>query len=120
MLLMAGARSEDERIRYPVSELAAPYRASVAEETSNPDEAYADSEPRVASDRRTGTSFPGPRREGGRRDGPDDSLSWVRTSLYEAELALHKGDAAPRRALWSLNEPARCSVHGATPSGTTS
>jgi len=45
VLLMAGARSEDERIRYPVSELAARYGASVAEETSNPDEAYADSEP---------------------------------------------------------------------------
>jgi ketosteroid isomerase-like protein len=35
----------------------------------------------------------------------DDFLSWVQTSLYEAELALHNGDAAPRRALWSRNEP---------------
>ena len=25
--------------------------------------------------------------------------------LYEAELALHNGDAGPRRALWSRNEP---------------
>jgi len=25
--------------------------------------------------------------------------------LYEAELALHNGDATPRRALWSTNEP---------------
>jgi ketosteroid isomerase-like protein len=32
-------------------------------------------------------------------------LAWVRTTLYEAELALHNGDAAPRRALWSRNEP---------------
>ena len=35
----------------------------------------------------------------------DDFLAWVRTTLYEAELALHNGDAAPRRALWSRNEP---------------
>ena len=35
----------------------------------------------------------------------DDFLGWVRTTLYEAELALHNGDAAPRRALWSGNEP---------------
>ena len=34
----------------------------------------------------------------------DDSLSRVQTSLYEAELALHNGDAAPRRVLWSRNE----------------
>jgi len=32
-------------------------------------------------------------------------LVWVRTALFEAELALHNGDAAPRRALWSRNEP---------------
>ena len=35
----------------------------------------------------------------------DDFLAWVRTALYEAELALHNGDPAPRRALWSRNEP---------------
>ena len=35
----------------------------------------------------------------------DAFLAWVRTDLYEAELALHNGDAAPRRALWSRNEP---------------
>ena len=35
----------------------------------------------------------------------EDFLSWVNTTLYEAELALHNGDAAPRRALWSRNEP---------------
>jgi hypothetical protein len=27
----------------------------------------------------------------------DDFLTWVQTSLYEAEVALHNGDAAPRR-----------------------
>ena len=31
--------------------------------------------------------------------------AWVDETLYEAELALHNGDAAPRRALWSRNEP---------------
>jgi ketosteroid isomerase-like protein len=35
----------------------------------------------------------------------DDFLRWVKTTLYDAELALHNGDAAPRRALWSRNEP---------------
>jgi ketosteroid isomerase-like protein len=35
----------------------------------------------------------------------DDFLSWVRRELYQAELALHNGDAAPRRALWSRTEP---------------
>lgn len=35
----------------------------------------------------------------------DDFLAWVGTSLYEAELALHNGNAAPRRGLWSRNEP---------------
>jgi ketosteroid isomerase-like protein len=35
----------------------------------------------------------------------DDFVTWVKTTLYEAELVLHNGDAAPRRALWSRNEP---------------
>ena len=35
----------------------------------------------------------------------DEFLAWVRAALYDAELALHNGDAAPRRALWSRNEP---------------
>ncbi|TQM58099.1 nuclear transport factor 2 family protein [Humibacillus xanthopallidus] len=35
----------------------------------------------------------------------DDLLDWIATSLRPAELALHNGDAAPRRALWSRCEP---------------
>jgi ketosteroid isomerase-like protein len=35
----------------------------------------------------------------------DDFRSWIETDLHDAELALHQGDAAPRRALWSRNEP---------------
>jgi ketosteroid isomerase-like protein len=35
----------------------------------------------------------------------DEFLAWVGSSLYEAELALHNGDARPRRAIWSRNEP---------------
>lgn len=35
----------------------------------------------------------------------DDFLAWVKSSLHQAEFALHNGDAAPRRALWSRNEP---------------
>lgn len=46
----------------------------------------------------------------------DDFVTWVKTALYEAELALHNGDAAPRRALWSRAEPV--SVLGAWRSAT--
>ena len=35
----------------------------------------------------------------------DDFPAWVETALYEAALALHNGKPAPRRALWSRNEP---------------
>jgi hypothetical protein len=35
----------------------------------------------------------------------DDFLAWVKSALYEAEFALLHGDAGPRRALWSQNEP---------------
>jgi uncharacterized cupin superfamily protein len=41
-ILMIGSRSEVETLRYPVSQVAARYGASVAEETDKPDEAYAD------------------------------------------------------------------------------
>ena len=35
----------------------------------------------------------------------EDFLEWVRTELHEAEVAVHNGDAEPRRALWSRQEP---------------
>jgi ketosteroid isomerase-like protein len=35
----------------------------------------------------------------------EEFLDWVRTALYDAEVALHNGDAGPRRALWSRNDP---------------
>ncbi len=35
----------------------------------------------------------------------DDFLAWVDPTLREAEFALHNGDARPRRAIWSGNEP---------------
>ncbi|MFF9132802.1 nuclear transport factor 2 family protein [Streptomyces sp. NPDC014806] len=35
----------------------------------------------------------------------DDFRTWVETALRDAEVALHNGDAAPRRALWSRGEP---------------
>lgn len=35
----------------------------------------------------------------------DSFLLWITTDLYEAELALHNGNSAPRRAIWSRNEP---------------
>lgn len=41
VILMTGARSEDEQLDYPVSELAARYGASAEERTHNPEVAYA-------------------------------------------------------------------------------
>jgi uncharacterized cupin superfamily protein len=41
-ILMIGARPEVETLRYPVSEVAAKYGAAAAEDTDQPDEAYAD------------------------------------------------------------------------------
>jgi uncharacterized cupin superfamily protein len=41
-ILMVGARPEVEKLLYPVSQFAAKYGASVAKETAEPDEAYAD------------------------------------------------------------------------------
>lgn len=35
----------------------------------------------------------------------DDFLAWVGSQLKEAEIAVHDGDAAPRRAIWSRQEP---------------
>jgi ketosteroid isomerase-like protein len=35
----------------------------------------------------------------------DDFMAWAKSRLREAEFALHNGDAAPRRALWSRNDP---------------
>ncbi|PVU82031.1 DUF4440 domain-containing protein [Cellulomonas sp. WB94] len=32
-------------------------------------------------------------------------LAWVKSTLYDAEVALHNGDAGPRRAIWSSTEP---------------
>jgi uncharacterized cupin superfamily protein len=40
VIFMAGSRVGDWRVRYPVSELAARYDASVPEETTDPDTAY--------------------------------------------------------------------------------
>lgn len=41
VILMAGARSEDEQLHYPASELAARYGASAEETTPDPKQAYA-------------------------------------------------------------------------------
>jgi hypothetical protein len=35
----------------------------------------------------------------------DDLRAWVNSALSEAERAVHNGDAGPRPALWSRNEP---------------
>jgi uncharacterized cupin superfamily protein len=41
VILMVGARTPDEQLRYPTSELAARYGASVQETTTDPRQAYA-------------------------------------------------------------------------------
>lgn len=44
-ILMVGARKDNEQLRYPMSELAARYRASASEETSDQQQAHALFEP---------------------------------------------------------------------------
>lgn len=35
----------------------------------------------------------------------DDFLAWVNSQVREAEIAVHNGDATPRRTIWSRQEP---------------
>jgi ketosteroid isomerase-like protein len=35
----------------------------------------------------------------------DEFLEWVDTRLYDAEVALHNGDAGPRKEIWSTTDP---------------
>jgi ketosteroid isomerase-like protein len=35
----------------------------------------------------------------------EDFVTWVESRLRDAEIALHNGDAAPRRAIWSRRDP---------------
>lgn len=35
----------------------------------------------------------------------EEFLGWVQTVLRDAEVAIHNGDASPRRAIWSRNTP---------------
>jgi ketosteroid isomerase-like protein len=35
----------------------------------------------------------------------EEFLKWVRSVLWDAEVAIHNGDAGPRRAIWSRNDP---------------
>jgi ketosteroid isomerase-like protein len=35
----------------------------------------------------------------------EEFLAWVNSDLRSAEMALHDGDAEPRRAIWSRREP---------------
>ena len=35
----------------------------------------------------------------------DDFLAWVNSRVRDAEIAVHDGDAGPRREIWSRQEP---------------
>ena len=35
----------------------------------------------------------------------EEFLAWVHTVLRSAEIAIHNGDASPRRAIWSRRDP---------------
>lgn len=35
----------------------------------------------------------------------DEFMAWIGSRLKDAEIALHNGNAAPRFAIWSRNEP---------------
>ena len=58
VILMVGARSDDWRVLYPVSELAARYGASAEEETSDLKQAYARFQPLQRGGPPTGTTSP--------------------------------------------------------------
>ncbi len=38
-------------------------------------------------------------------DEHEDFVTWVQSVLVDAEIAVHNGDARPRRAIWSRNDP---------------
>lgn len=38
-------------------------------------------------------------------DDREDFLAWVSSKVKEAEIAVHNGDASPRRSIWSRREP---------------
>jgi hypothetical protein len=59
VILMAGARSEDPQVHYPVSELAARSGASVDEEAPTGDTPTRRSSRQSDGDRRTGVASPG-------------------------------------------------------------
>lgn len=35
----------------------------------------------------------------------EEFITWVQSVLRDAEVAVHNGDAGPRRAIWSRNDP---------------
>jgi ketosteroid isomerase-like protein len=35
----------------------------------------------------------------------EEFVNWVQSELRDAEVAVHNGDAGPRRAVWSRNDP---------------
>lgn len=35
----------------------------------------------------------------------EDFITWVQSVLRDAEIAIHNGDAGPRRGIWSRNDP---------------
>ncbi len=35
----------------------------------------------------------------------EEFVAWVQSVLVDAEIAVHNGDAGPRRAIWSRNDP---------------
>ncbi len=38
-------------------------------------------------------------------DSHEEFVTWVQSVLVDAEIALHNGDAGPRRAIWSRHDP---------------
>ena len=94
VILMAGARSEDEQLLYPVSELAARYGASADEETPDPKQAYARFERRGGGPR-TGTASSS---LGGRAE-PDAVLA-VRVTPQRSAIASRNASPRPDSASW--------------------
>jgi len=89
-ILMIGSRPEVEILRFPVSEVAVRYGASAANETDEPDEAYADWPGQYLPVRLPGRSCPTRSRDGSGRPAPP-------TCRLRSRFGMHLGIPASAR-----------------------
>ena len=96
-------RLGQERLTITDRQAAIGHDPSLSTGTDNPGRIIYRSTPKVAAGRWCRSRVDQHEEEA--RTGRDDCLAGVETALHDAEVALHNGDAGPRRAIWSRNEP---------------